>query len=192
MGQLVTMLPSSIDALMQGPLNDQARNKFQPFEKVGAIRDLFHGEITRGKTLACGIGLPLSRTIEALNIAFGAYAGKVLPLLLSARYVKSTDALLGFTHHGATTCVLEIDAANVKVTRDYIKDVWKKLENAGINFTLYWGKFNTYLTSSRVVRMYGQAAVNQWKASRATLMESDDVSKVFDNAFLRKAGLATP
>ena len=37
--------------------------------------------------------------------------------------------------------------------------------------------------------MYGQTVVDQWKASRATLMEGDDVSRIFDNAFLTKTGL---
>ena len=145
MGQLVTMLPSTIGGLTRGPLNDQVRNKFQPYERVGTIRDLFRGEVTRGKTLACGIGVSLSSTIDALNIALGSCVGKVLPLLLSVRYVKSTEALLGFTRHGEVTCVLELDAVNVKDTRDYIKEVWKGLHDAGINFTLHWGKFNTYL-----------------------------------------------
>jgi hypothetical protein len=39
--------------------------------------------------------------------------------------------------------------------------------------------------------MYGQQAVDEWKASRANLMESVDVSRVFDNSFLKSAGLAT-
>ena len=39
--------------------------------------------------------------------------------------------------------------------------------------------------------MYGQANVDKWKASRASLMESADVSRVFDNDFIRNAGLGT-
>ncbi len=106
------------------------------------------------------------------------------------RYVKGTQATLGFTKF-ATTCVLELDAVNVPETRSYVKAVWAALEAAGINFTLHWGKYNVYLTGRRVEKMYGAAAVNEWKASRATLMESADVSRVFDNAFTRNAGLGT-
>jgi hypothetical protein len=39
--------------------------------------------------------------------------------------------------------------------------------------------------------MYGQESVDKWKASRAALMESIDVSRVFDNAFIKNAGLGT-
>lgn len=192
MGQLVASLPTSIAGIIKGVLNDEVRSKFAPYEKVGAIRDLFRGEITRGKTLACGVGLPLDKAEQALKIAFDTYQnfGAVLPLLLSVRYVKGTRATLGFTKF-PTTCVLELDAVNVRETRDYVKAVWKALEDADINFTLHWGKYNTYLTGPRVLKMYGASAVNQWKASRATLMESPEVSRIFDNTFVRNAGLAT-
>jgi hypothetical protein len=192
MGQLVTSLPASVSGLIKSSLNDEVRRKFAPYEKVGAIKDLFRGEVTRGKTLACGVGLPLDKAVQALNIAFDTYKnfGAVLPLLVSVRYVKGTQATLGFTKF-ATTCVLELDAVNVSETRDYVKAVWKGLADAGINFTLHWGKFNTYLSAARVVNMYGQESVDKWKASRAALMESIDVSRVFDNAFIKKAGLGT-
>jgi hypothetical protein len=192
MGQLVTSLPPSIAGLITGSLNDEVRRKFAPYEKVGAIRDLFRGEVTRGKTLASGVGMDLSDAEQGLRIAFETYKnfGPVLPLLLSVRYVKGTKATLGFTRF-PVTCVLELDAVNVPETRKYVKEVWKNLEAAGINFTLHWGKFNTHLTGPRVARMYGQANVDKWKASRAALMESADVSRVFDNGFTRGAGLGT-
>ena len=192
MGQLVSSLPMAIANIVKGPLNDEVRKKFAPYEKVGAIRDLFRGEPTRGKTLACGVGLDLDNAEKALNIAFDTYEnfGSVLPLLLSVRYVKGTSATLGFTKF-PTTCVLELDAVNVSETQNYIKAVWKALNDAGIGFTLHWGKYNAYLTGPRVIDMYGQEAVDEWKHSRAILMENADVSRVFDNGFLRSAGLDT-
>lgn len=192
MGQIVSVLPASIAGIIKPSLNDEVRSKFAPYEKVGAIRDLFRGEVTRGKTLACGVGMPLDRAAEAIGIAFDTYKnfGAVLPLLISTRYVKGTRATLGFTRFPAT-CILELDSVNVPETRRYVREVWANLAAAGINFTLHWGKFNTYLTPQRVLDMYGGAAVNEWKASRAALMESADVSRVFDSAFLESAGLAT-
>jgi len=192
MGQLVSALPSSISGIIQSALNDEVNSKFAPYEKVGTIRDLFRGEVTRGKTLACGVGLPLDKAVQALNIAFDTYKnfGAVLPLLLSVRFVKGTQATLGFTKF-PTTCILELDAVNVPETRRYIREVWKNLAADNINFTLHWGKFNTYLTATRVESMYGTAAIGEWKASRAALMESPAVSRVFDSPFLESAGLAT-
>ena len=192
MGQLVTALPSSISGIIKSSLNDEVNSKFAPYEKVGAIRDLFRGEVTRGKTLASGVAVPLDKAAQALNIAFDTYKnfGAVLPLLLSVRYVKGTRATLGFTKF-PTTCILELDSLNLPETRQYVRDVWQNLTADNINFTLHWGKFNTYLTPARVESMYGQAAINEWKTSRAALMESADVSRVFDSPFLVGAGLAT-
>ena len=192
MGQLVTALPASVAGIIKSSLNEEVRSKFAPYEKVGAIRDLFRGEVTRGKTLASGVAVPLDKAAEALNIAFDTYKnfGAVLPLLLSVRYVKGTRATLGFTKF-PTTCILELDAVNVPETRRYVREVWANLASNNIGFTLHWGKFNTYLTPTRVEEMYGGAAINEWKASRAALMESPAVSRVFDSPFLESAGLAT-
>jgi hypothetical protein len=104
--------------------------------------------------------------------------------------VKGTRATLGFTRF-ERTCILELDAVNGTETQKYIKSVWKALNAANIPFTLHWGKYNTYLTPLRVRTMYGDGAVDQWRASRANLLESADVSRVFDNAFIIGAGLGT-
>lgn len=92
-------------------LNSQVEAEFSPYFKKAIIRDLFRGEKTLGKTLGCGVGMPVSRAIEAMKIAFRLYkdANVVLPLILSHRFVKGTRALLGFTRFD-TTAVLEMDA----------------------------------------------------------------------------------
>lgn len=192
MGDLVGSIPSPLNELVKPVLNQQVRDKFAPYEKTGIIRDLFRGETIRGKNMACGIGVPLAKAVEALNVAFDVYANfdRVLPLLLSTRFVKGTKALLGFTRFD-TTCVLEVDAVNTPKTREYLSSVWNALAAAGIPFTLHWGKLNSYLTAARVRDMYGPAIVDQWKASRSTLLESPDVEKVFTNGFLQATGLSS-
>ena len=192
MGELVGSIPSPLNKLVKPMLNAQVRDNFAPYEQTGTIKDIFRGEKIRGKTLACGIGVPLSRSLEAVNVAFRTYKqfGAVLPVLFSMRFVKSTEALLGFTKFAPVTCVLEIDAVNTRKTRDFLTTVWTNLEQKGIPFTLHWGKFNTYLTKARVKNMYG-AAVDQWIASREEVVESPEVRKVFTNGFLKTTGLAT-
>ena len=64
------------------------------------------------------------------------------------------------------------------------------IDNARIPFTLHWGKFNSYLTASRVRQMYGDA-VPQWISSRETLLDSPDVRDVFTNQFVQKIGLSS-
>ena len=132
----------------------------------------------------------MSRSLDALSVAFDTYAnfGAVLPVLFTMRFVKGTKALLGFTKF-EPTCVLEIDGINTKKMREYANAVWNNLEQAGIPFTMHWGKLNSFLTKARVKQMYGEN-VNKWIESRETLL-SPDVGKVFTNDFLKSVGLAT-
>ena len=112
-----------------------------------------------------------------------------MPIILSHRFVKGTQALLGFTRFDPTA-VLEIDAINTPGTRKYLQTVWANLDAAGIPFTLHWGKFNSFLTPARVRKMYGDAAVDRWIASRNGLLESPEVAKVFANPFITRLQLA--
>jgi hypothetical protein len=192
MGALVGKIPHPLNQLAVPLLNDEVENEFSPYVKPAIMRDLFRGEKTLGKTLACGIGMPAERAVEALEIAFDIYrdADEVLPIILSHRFVKGTKALLGFTRY-PKTAVFEIDSVNTPKTRAYCKKVWARLEAAGIPFTLHWGKFNEFLTPARLRRAYGDAAVDQWIASREALLESPAVRDVFNNRFMSALGLAT-
>ncbi|MEO5654458.1 MAG: FAD-binding protein [Nitrosospira sp.] len=191
MGALVGKIPSPLNKLALPLLNSQVEAEFSPYFKKTIIRDLFRGEKTLGKTLGCGVGMPVSRAIEAMEIAFRIYkdANVVLPLILSHRFVKGTLALLGFTRFD-TTAVLEMDAVSTPETRAFYNKVWEALDAAGIPFTLHWGKYNTFLTPDRVRNRYGDAAVDHWLASRETLLESAAVRKIFNNDFTVSVGLA--
>jgi hypothetical protein len=191
MGELFEHLPSSLGAAVKPILNTQVKNLLAPYDLKGTIRDLFRGEITQGRVFASGAGMPLSRTLEALSIAFDTYAnfGAVIPVLLTIRFVKRTKALLGFTKF-EPTCVLEVDGLNIERTHEYANLVWNKFEQAGIPFTMHWGKFNAYLSRARLEEMYGEN-VQKWIDSRDTLLENSQVKTVFTNDFLRGVGLAT-
>ena len=191
MGALVGRIPSPLNKLAVPLLNTQVNQEFSPYFKKAIIRDLFRGEKTLGRTLACGVGMPLARAIEAMEIAFKIYkdSGVVLPLILSHRFVKGTKALLGFTRFDITA-VLEMDAVNTPETRAFFNKVWEALDAAGIPFTLHWGKYNDFLTPDRVRDRYGNSAVDQWLASRETLLENPAVRQIFNNEFTAGVGLA--
>ena len=114
----------------------------------------------------------------------------MLPVIISHRFVKATDALLGFTRFDPTA-VFEIDGLNLPSIRSYLEKVWEKLDAAGIPFTMHWGKFNTHLNPARVRQRYGDATVDQWIGAREALLENAEVRKVFTNDFLSNLGLAT-
>lgn len=191
MGSLFDLIPGFLGDAVKPLLNSQVRDHLEPYELKGTIMDLFRGEKTQGPVFASGIGVPLSKALEALSIAFDTYKhfDAVIPVLLTMRFVKGTQALLGFTKFDPT-CVLEIDGLNTPKTQEYAGLVWSKLEQAGIPFTMHWGKFNAFLTRDRLDRMYGKH-VQDWIASREALLESPAVRRVFTNEFLSSVGLAT-
>ena len=190
MGALIGAIPSPLTELVMPLLNAQVRAHLKPYAVTGTFKDLFRGEIARGKVFASAVGVPLSRSLEALLIAFDTYAnfGTVLPMTCTVRFVKGTQALLGFTKFDPT-CVLEIDGINTEKTQEFANAVWTNLEQAGIPFTMHWGKFNASLTPARVRNVYGEN-VQKWIDSRETLL-SPEVRSVFANDFLRSVGLAT-
>jgi hypothetical protein len=191
MGTLVGRIPSPFNKVAVPFLNSQVNQEVFPYFKKAIIRDLFRGEKTLGKTLACGVGMPAARAVEAMEIAFDLYkrSRRVLPLILSHRFVKGTKALLGFTRFD-TTAVMEMDAVNTPETREFYNTVWNELDAVGIPFTLHWGKYNAFLTPERVRNRYGGETVDQWLAARHTLMENAVVRQLFKNEFTAGLGLA--
>jgi hypothetical protein len=192
MGALLERIPSLLGQLLIVPtLNSTIEEEFAPYLKTAVIRDLFRGEKTLGKTLACGVGMPADRAVEAMDIAFKRYRddGEVLPALLSFRFVKPTKALLGFQRF-EPTAIFEMDSVSMPKTRRYFERVWADLDAAGIPFTLHWGKYNAYWTPARLRARYGNA-VDQWIASREALLESPQVRACFTNPFMEAMGLAT-
>lgn len=189
-GNLIELIPGPLKSFVKKKINEQVRDLYE-YDITGTFLDLFRGEQARGKVFASGIGIPISRSLDVLEIAFKTYEkfGTVLPVLFTIRFVKGTKALLGFTKF-KPTCVLEIDGINTPKTHEFANQVWQKLEKADIPFTMHWGKFNTFLTPDRIQAMYGDNA-QKWINSRETLIKNPEVRKVFTNDFLTRVGLAT-
>jgi FAD/FMN-containing dehydrogenase len=187
---LIASIPGPLTGLAKPALSAQIRAHLKPYEITGTFMDLFRNEKAEGKLFVSDIGIPLSRSLDALSIAFDTYAnfGTLLPMDCMMRFVKGTKALLGYTKFDPT-CTLEIDAPDTPQTREYANAVWTRLEQAGIPFTMHWGKFNWFLTPARVQSMYGDN-VQKWIASREALL-SPEVRRVFTNDFLTSVGLAT-
>ncbi len=187
---LIASIPGPLTGLARPALAAQLRAHLRPFEVTGTFKDLFRNEKAEGKLFVSDIGLPLSRSLDALSIAFETYRnfGTLLPMDCMMRFVKGTKALLGYTKF-EPTCTLEIDAPDTPKVREYANAVWTGLEQAGIPFTMHWGKFNWFLNPARLQSMYGDN-VQKWIASREALL-SPEVRSVFTNDFLRSVGLAT-
>ncbi len=189
-GVLYDNLPSILDPIVLPFLNDQIADQLSPYYHVALIKDLFRGEKIEGKVLVSGTCVPMDRALEAQQIAFDTYKnfGTLLPLIISSRFIKGTKALLGFTKfdHSVT---IECDTINTPKALEFLNLFRQNLEQAGIPFTLHWGKIESFLTPARLENIYGDN-LTRWLQSRDTLLENDDVKKLFTNDFMTRVGLA--
>ena len=188
-GNLFSLTPGPLKKFVKDQLNAQIEKLFQ-YEYSGVFQEIFRGEVTKGKVFASGIGIPLSRGLEVLDIALRTYEtfDIVMPVLFTMRFVKATRALLGFTKF-EPTCVFEIDGINTQDMQEYASLVWERIEQENIPYAMHWGKFNFILNSDRLKNMYG-ANREKWIESREQLLKPE-VRQVFTNDFLRRVGLDT-
>lgn len=158
--------------------------------KWGTVGEIFSSELVRGKTLSSAMAVPLPLAEKALDAAISAYKDHddLFAGLISLRYVKGTDALLGFTHF-KQTAVLEVDGIYSNKGVSFLNKVWKKLETNNIPFAMHWGKIND-INPQKVQKMYGDTKITQWKTARETLLNAE-TREVFTNDFLEQAGLSS-
>ncbi len=154
---------------------------------TGTVGETFSNTKFRGKAASAAIGVHTDNAsqvleeIVAINKEFP-FAGA-----LALRFVKGTDAILGFTHFDKT-CVMELDGVDSQLSRQFIEKVWSRLGELSIPFTMHWGKFNFSINPSLLQTMYGDDNISKWKNCRKLLL-SDDAQKVFTNNFMIQCGL---
>ena len=150
-------------------------------------------------------------------ISTGAHgANRALPIVISQRFVKCTDALLGYTRHGAAdganhpfpraTCILEIDGVGTPEVQQFLDESLCILADNGIRFSLHWGKNLSYFTQSSrdhaarcqesvghsvprntIEDVYG-SDLNLWREKRDELL-TPDALRLFTNPVLERMGV---
>ncbi|MES2797196.1 MAG: FAD-binding protein [Bacteroidota bacterium] len=185
-GKVLETVPS----LIPKAINTLTKSSLTLYEKAtGSIGEIFNNTLLRGKLLSAAIAIPIDRIKEVIAVLAEVNAipsVKNFPGIYAFRFVKGTKATLGFTKFNQT-CVVEMDGAYSDRSIEYCKKVWDKLEEKNIPFACHWGK-QTDLSPSRIQYMYGQAAVDSWKAARNSLLDADS-KKVFTNPIMEKWGL---
>jgi hypothetical protein len=186
-GNLFNILPGN---LTRNTVNTNIENQFREFYQLALLGDLFRGEKTEGKLQVTGTAFPRARVLDALEAVFQTYQefaannGTILPLIVSCRFVKGTQALLGFTKF-PETCTLELDTIYTPQSGQYLADVRQAFDQAGIPFTVHWGKIEAALSPARLRNIYG-ADLERWLKSRRALLENDQVCRVFTNDYMRR------
>ena len=187
----VGRLTDGIPALVPKIVNALTKQQYPLFEKVmGTHGEIFSNTDFHGKVLSAAVAIPADRVSEvislllALNKTAGPFTG-----LFAFRYVKGTDATLGFTRF-PKTCVVELDGIFSHKTTLFCDAVWDALEAANIPFAFHWGKMLT-LTKTRLQNMYSGATIDAWIKARNTLMQDEDSLKLFTNNVMIQWGLDT-
>lgn len=153
----------------------------------GTIKEIFNYTKFRGKVASAAIGIAIVDSARAVELIVEVNQQRPFPGGLSLRYVKGTQATLGFTKF-PFTCVLEMDGVDGQKAREFYQAVWDRFEQEGIAYTLHWGKINFNLTEQRIKQMYGADQVQTWIEARNQLL-SPDVLQVFNNKFIERCGL---
>jgi len=109
------------------------------------------------------------------------------------RFVKASKATLAFTKF-PMTCILEMDGVlwesngNMISFEDFQKKLLEAFIQAGIRFTIHWGKNAAWSFPGLLDYMYGNAD-DTWKDYRSALL-SKQMADLFSNDFLNRVNLS--
>lgn len=156
-------------------------------ERIGTLGDTFSSTSIRGKSTGAAMGISLEESQRALQAILDVHeTSKPFPGVFAFRYIKKSDALLAFTRFDMTS-VIDLDAVDNKVSREFYRKVWDAFENQNIPYTIHWGKANE-LNSERVIAMYGDD-LQTWLSERRNLLDAE-CRRVFSSPFTDQCGLS--
>lgn len=155
--------------------------------RTGTVREMFSYTKFRGKVASVAIAIDSVDSPRTVELLVEVNKQQPFPGGLALRYVKGTEATLGFTKF-KKTCVLEMDGMDGQAARDFFAAAWNRLEQEQIPYTLHWGKINFNLNEARIKQMYGTTSVDAWIDARNTILDAS-VLPVFNNPFLERCGL---
>ena len=173
-----TIGPSLVNALLK------SQQKAKEFKGTpGETYDLTSG---KNGVMGSGFCVPIALTTEVVDIVRTVVNEKFAPLIIALRYVQRTDGYLSFTRFDPS-CVLDIDGLDTPASRDAIKRILRRFDQAGIPYTQHWGKIHG-LTKSRLQAGYGDKIL-RWKSGRERLLPDSEERFVFSNDLLDDLGL---
>lgn len=161
------------------------------YENVsGTPGQIFRDTTTRGRAASTAMGVPLEHVNEALDTLLEVHDDIGAPVLFALRYVRATQATLGFTYHEPRTCVLEIDGPRSGLVNQMYRRSWAALRSLGFPLTFHWGKQHD-LTERMVRAGYGESRVDAWIAARHRLLDTAALRHAFSNDTLQQMNLHT-
>lgn len=160
----------------------------------GTLGEIFWDSEHAGPAFAIAMGIDHRDTERALDVfiktanTFGPVPGAI-----GIRFVKGSSATLAFTRF-PVTCILEMDGItwkgnpNMISLHDFEIKLWEAMKNAGIVFTLHWGKNTAWSYPGLIDYMYGNND-DTWKDYRSALL-TKQMADLFSNDFLNRTKLS--
>jgi len=183
-GTLLDIAPSAIPIAVNQLLASQYR---EYSGRTGTLGDIFSATGIRGKATGAAMGVPLEKTLQALDAILKVHnRSKNFPGVIALRYVKKSDALLAFTRY-SPTCIIDLDAVDNQTARNFFRGVWREFEMQNIPYTLHWGKANE-LTSENLQKMYADD-LDTWLNIRRSLLDEEN-RFTFSSPFTDQCGLS--
>src|SRR5690606_8614457 len=121
---------------------------------LGTIGETFKNTIFRGKLFSAAFGLDCNDFKAVVDLCLEVNKRNKLVGILAFRFVKGSQATLGFTRFERTV-VLEMDGVEASVNHKFVRLLAEKLVENQIPFSLHWGKINRIMDKKMVKYMYG-------------------------------------
>ena len=165
LGELTDVVPDAIPELatklVEAQLKPANGERATPGRTFGSTS-------IRGNVLSAELAVSLDDSRRALQAIVEVAREFPFPGLVAARFVKASPATLAFTRFAPVSCTIELPGAGSTRTTDLHARVFRRLDQAGIPFTLHWGQCGDF-SAARVRSMFG-ANVNAWLAARRKLL----------------------
>ncbi|HLP28183.1 MAG TPA: FAD-binding protein [Candidatus Didemnitutus sp.] len=174
--------------LIPATVNTLVGATYKPYADVwGTHAEIFSNTDTHGKVLSSAVGINPLDVDRVTQILLSMNVSEQFSGIFSYRWVKGTQATLGFTQFDRT-CIVELDGEYSKRSVDFCRDFWNELGKAGIPYTFHWGKV-LELNETSIRSMYGADKVSSWLRARKTLMQDPKSMLAFTNDLMVDWGL---
>ncbi|HYQ31139.1 MAG TPA: FAD-binding protein [Polyangiaceae bacterium] len=136
------------------------------------------------------LGIPINRIADALNAIWAVTDVHPFGAPVALRYVKSSDALLAFSHFPPITCTIEMPGVDSAAARIAHQAIFAAFKAASIPHSFHWGQ-QAPEDPQTVVASFGRARVDRWLAARRMFLKSAAARHMFSNDLLTACGLST-
>jgi len=185
-GDLADIAPDLIPMAVSHLLDSE----MSPVEgALGTHGQTFGSTTTRGAALSVELGIARSDAEGAVDEISAVANEQPFAGVIALRYVKGTDAFLGFTRF-RESCTIELPASFSGRSHDAFEAVCDRLASRGIAYTMHWGQcLPLAFTTTRVGDVYG-SDLARWVAARRAFLPNTAARRMFANEVSERYGLA--